>query len=78
MWFRYGVDVAVTQATSAALIRPLAQELPYATGAALKRKINSRKLTVLTLCWASHVLPHFLLTAKADGISEKGSALLTF
>ena len=36
--FRSGIAVTVTQASAAALIRPLAQELPYANGAAVKRK----------------------------------------
>ena len=34
--FRSGVSVAVVYATAAALIRPLAGEPPYATGAAIK------------------------------------------
>ena len=36
MWLRYSVAVAVVYASAAVLIQPLAQELPYATGAAIK------------------------------------------
>ena len=38
MRLRSGVALAVASAAVAALIRPLAQELPYATGVAIKRK----------------------------------------
>ena len=40
MWLRSVVAVAVARQEAAALIRPLAQELPYATGAAIKKKIT--------------------------------------
>ena len=40
-----GVAMAVTQATAAALIQPLAQKLPHATGTAIKRKKKKRKET---------------------------------
>ena len=43
MWLGSGIAVAVAQVTAAARIQPLAQELPYATGAALKRKGKKRK-----------------------------------
>ena len=38
MWLGSGVAVAVMQASATAVIRPLAWELPYAAGAAVKRK----------------------------------------
>ena len=38
MWIRSHFAVAVTLASGAALLWPLAWELPYATGLALKRK----------------------------------------
>ena len=38
-----GVAMAVTQATAAALIQPLAQKLPHATGTAIKRKKKKKK-----------------------------------
>ena len=38
MQLRSGVAVAVAQAAVPTLIQPLAQELPYATGATIKRK----------------------------------------
>ena len=41
MWF--GFDVAVAVASAAALLQPLAWELPYATGAAIKRKKKKKK-----------------------------------
>ena len=41
MQLRSGVAVAVAQASTAALILPLAQELSYATGGAIKRKKKS-------------------------------------
>ena len=41
MWLRSGV--AVAQEAAAALIQPLAWELPYAAGAALKRKKKKKK-----------------------------------
>ena len=43
MQLRLGIAVAVAQAPAATLIQPLAQELPYATGATLKRKKRERK-----------------------------------
>ena len=44
MHFRSGVAVVVLQASAAALIRPQAQELPYATGVAVKRKKKMQKI----------------------------------
>ena len=38
MHLRSDVAVTVAQASAATLIRPLARELPYAAGAALKRR----------------------------------------
>ena len=38
MWLRSGVAKAVAVASAAALVQPLAWELPHAAGAALKRK----------------------------------------
>lgn len=38
MQLRSGIAVTLEQASAAALIQPLAWELPYATDAALKRK----------------------------------------
>ena len=38
MRFESGIPMAVAQASAIAPIRPLAQELPYASGAAIKRK----------------------------------------
>ena len=43
MWLGASVAVAVAQAAGAALIQPLAWELPYAASAAVKRKKNSLK-----------------------------------
>ena len=43
MWLRSSVAMAVAQASAAAQIRPLAQELPYAPGAAIKRKKERKK-----------------------------------
>ena len=40
MWLGSGIAVAVAGLLAMALIHPLAWELPYAAGAALKRKIN--------------------------------------
>ena len=40
MWLGSGVAMAVVLASAAALIHPLAQELPYASGVALKRRKN--------------------------------------
>ena len=38
MWLRSGVAMAVACAAASALIQPLALELPYVAGAAVKRK----------------------------------------
>ena len=38
MWFRSDVAMAVAKDTATVLIQPLAKELPYAIGAAIKRK----------------------------------------
>ena len=43
MWLRSGVTVAVVQATAAAPIQPLAQELPQAIETAVKRKEGEKK-----------------------------------
>ena len=43
MWLVSGAAVAVARLAAAALIRPLALELPYATGAAVKRKKKKRR-----------------------------------
>ena len=40
MWLRSGVARAVAEASAAAPIQPLAWELPYATGVAIKEKKN--------------------------------------
>ena len=38
MWLRSGVAVAIAQVTPVALIKPLVWKLPYARGAALKKR----------------------------------------
>ena len=38
MWLGSSVAMALVKAAAAAPTRPLAQQLPYATGAAVKRK----------------------------------------
>ena len=38
MWLGSGIAVVVLGPAAAALIRPLVQELPYAIGAAIKKK----------------------------------------
>ena len=43
MWLVSGAAVAVARLAAAALIRPLALELPYATGAAVKRKKKKKE-----------------------------------
>ena len=43
MWLRSGVDVAMMLASAAALIEPLAGELPYAAKAAIKKKKSCDK-----------------------------------
>lgn len=48
MWLRSVIAVGVAMAAAAAWIQPLAQEIPYATGAAIKRK----KVTSWTLARA--------------------------
>ena len=47
MWLRSGV--AVAQEAAAALIQPLAWELPYAAGAALKRKKKKKNINNSTV-----------------------------
>ena len=42
MWLRSSVSVAVVQATAVAPIGPLAWELPYAAGTALKSKETNK------------------------------------
>ena len=42
------VTVAVAETSAEALIRPLAQELPYASGVDIKRKKKDTKLYVIT------------------------------
>ena len=42
MWLGSGVDVAVAEASAAALTEPLAQELPYAAGVATEEKKKKR------------------------------------
>ena len=43
MWLRSGVAMAVVEITAAALICPLAWELPYAAGADLGKKKKKKK-----------------------------------
>ena len=43
MWLRSGIAVAVAWDTAAAPVQPLAWELPYAAGVAVKKKIIIRK-----------------------------------
>ena len=45
MQLGYNVAVAVGRPAAAALIRPLAWELPYAVGVALKRQTNKQTKT---------------------------------
>ena len=44
MQFGCDIAVAVMQASAAALIQPLAQELPYAAGSAIKRKRERERM----------------------------------
>ena len=44
MQLRSAVAVALAEATAAAPIQPLARELLYATGAAVKRKKGGKKM----------------------------------
>ena len=44
MWLGPGVAVAVARPAATASIGPLAWELPYASGSALKKKVNSHAL----------------------------------
>ena len=44
MQLRSSVTAAASQASAAAVIQPLAQELPYAAGAVAKRKKNAKFL----------------------------------
>ena len=44
-WLGSGIAVAVVRPVATALIRPLAWELPYAAGAALKRQ-KTKKLKI--------------------------------
>ena len=59
MWLRSSVARAEVQASAAALIWPLAQELPYATGVAVLKKKKKKKnpttvapVTVKTQMWS--------------------------
>ena len=49
MQLRSGVAGAVTQATAAALIHPLAWELPHAAGVAVKKKSGEPPLLLRML-----------------------------
>ena len=44
MWLGSGVTLPVVQVTLAALIQPLAQELPHAPSVAIKRKKKRHRL----------------------------------
>ena len=46
MQFRSGVTMAVAWAAAATPIWPLAQELPYATGATVKKKEKKKKTMI--------------------------------
>ena len=50
MQLRSGVAVAMVQAEAATLIRPLAQELPYAAGMAIKNKTNQPNKKTVWRC----------------------------
>ena len=43
MWLRSSIAVAVCRPAAIALIRPLAWEIPYAVGVALKSKKKKKK-----------------------------------
>ena len=43
MWLRFGVAMAMAQASGAALICPLAWELPYTTSATVKKKRKRKR-----------------------------------
>ena len=47
MWLRYGVPWLWCRPAAAAVIQPLAQELPYSTGAATKGKTNKNGSSVV-------------------------------
>ena len=49
MWLRFGVPMAVAYVAAAALIRPLAWELPCAAGVAIKRKKKKKRTKNLSL-----------------------------
>ena len=73
MWLRSGVAWLWCRPAAADLIRPLAWELTYTTGAALKRKNNNRNNQ--TKC--STQTPHFRIPRGRIQIS-KPAALLSF
>ena len=51
MWFGSGIAVAAVQASAAAPIQLLAQEFPYAAGAAVKKnKTKKKKKTKNSSC----------------------------
>ena len=56
MWLGSGVTVAVVWASAATLIRPLAWEPPYATGAALKKAKNKNPQIPLSCIPFSQIL----------------------
>ena len=66
MWLGSGVAMAVAQATAAAPIQPLAQELPYATGTAIKRKKLGQQEQ--TKCFQSRAICPLLL--KQDPLAS--------
>ena len=47
MWLRFGIALAVVYASAAAPIQSLPQELPYATGAAVERRGEERRGTII-------------------------------
>ena len=67
MWLQSSVALALAGTTPAASIRPLAQELPYTTGDAIKRKEKKKHILgsknklckeQLTTVVRKHLCPH--------------------
>ena len=69
-WLGSHIAVAVVQLAAAALIRPLAQKLPYAAGTALKKKRRKRKKKVSKWADSQNYLVSFFFNYSNEFITS--------
>ena len=71
---RHSLDMALLwlwgRPAATAMIRPLAQELPYATGVALKRKKKKKKGVPVVVQWLTNLTRNDEVAGSIPGLDQ--------